>query len=131
MGSLLGLPVSLAEAEVEAEGLTVAAECMVEQQANAVVVLAQTPAAETLVAPGSSVALLVNRVPRLMRYVMPDFIGMSEADASRIIRDQGFRLAAIQHVPYAGAPAGLVLRQDPGGGGPVADAAIVALWVSR
>ena len=62
---------------------------------------------------------------------MPDFIGMSEADASRIIRDQGFRLAAIQRVPYAGAPIGLVLRQDPAGGGPVADAAVVGLWVSR
>ena len=131
MGRLVGLPISLAEAEVEAEGLAVASECVVEEQADAVVVLAQTPAAESLVAPGSGVALLVNRVPRRQRYVMPDFIGMSEADASRIIRDQGFRLAAIQRVPYAGAPIGLVLRQDPAGGGPVADAAVVGLWVSR
>jgi serine/threonine-protein kinase len=131
LGRLVGLPVSLAEAEVEAEGLTVASECAVEEQANAVVVLAQTPAAETLVAPASGVALLVNRVPARKRYVMPDFVGMSEADAGRIIRDQGFRLAAIQRVPYAGAPAGLVLRQDPAGGGPVEDAAVVGLWVSR
>jgi serine/threonine-protein kinase len=131
LGELVGLPVSLAEAEIEGEGLTVASQCVVEEAADAVVVLAQTPAAATLVAPGSGVALLVNRVPRRTRYVMPDFVGMSEDDAARIIRDQGFRLAAVQRVPYAGAPAGLVLRQDPTGGGPVADAAVVGLWVSR
>lgn len=131
LGELVGLPVSLAEAEVESEGLTVAARCTVEEAAEAVIVLAQTPPPSTLVAPGSGVALLVNRVPRLRRYVMPDFIGMGEDDATRIVRRQGFRLAAVQRVPYAGAPSGLVLRQDPAGGSPVADAAIVGLWVSR
>jgi len=131
LGELVGLPISLAEAEVESEGLTLASQCTVEEAADAVVVLAQTPAPATLVAPGSGVALLVNRVPRHTRYVMPDFIGMSESDATRIIRSQGFRLAAVQRVPYAGAPAGLVLRQDPSGGSPVADAAVVGLWVSR
>ena len=131
VGDLVGLPVSLAEAEIEAEGLRAASQCVVEEAADAVVVLAQSPPAATLVAPASAVGLLVNRVPRQRRFVMPDFVGMTESDATRIIRMQGFRLAAVQHVPYAGAPAGLVLRQDPTGGGPVADAAVVGLWVSR
>jgi len=131
LGELVGLPISLAEAEIESEGLTVAAQCSVEEAADAVVVLAQSPAPAALVAPGSGVALLVNRVPRRRHYVMPDFIGMSEDDATRIIRLQGFRLAAVQRVPYAGARASLVLRQDPSGGSSVADAAVVGLWVSR
>ena len=131
LGDLVGLPVSLAEAEIEAEGLKLASQCTVEGAADAVIVLAQSPPAATLVAPASGVGLLVNRVPSRRRFVMPDFVGMSEADATRIIRLQGFRLAAVQHVPYAGAPAGLVLRQDPTGGGPVADTAIVGLWVSQ
>jgi beta-lactam-binding protein with PASTA domain len=131
LGELVGLPVSLAEAELENEGLTTGARCEVEGQADAVVVLAQTPQAGTLVAPSSGVALLINRVPRQTLYVMPDFVGMTEPDATRIIRAQGFRLAEVQRVAYAGAPAGMVLRQDPAGGGPVADASVVGLWVSR
>jgi eukaryotic-like serine/threonine-protein kinase len=131
VGELVGLPVSLAEAELENEGLTVGSRCEVEEQADAVVVLAQTPPGGTLVAPSAGVALLVNRLPQRTTYVMPDFVGMSEPDATRIIRQQGFRLAEVQRVPYAGAPAGVVLRQDPPGGGPVADAAVVGLWVSR
>jgi len=131
LGELVGLPTSLAEAEIESEGLTIASICDVEEAAGAVIVLAQTPAAGTLVAPASGVALLVNRVPRHTRYVMPDFTGMRESDAARIIRGQGFRLATVQRVPYGGAPAGLVLRQDPSGGGPVQDAAVVGLWVSQ
>ncbi len=131
LGELVGLPVSLAEAELENEGRSVAVRCEVEEQADAVVVLAQTPPGGTLAAPSSAVALLVNRMPRRKTYVMPDFLGMSEPDATRIIRTQGFRLAEVQRVPYAGAPAGVVLRQDPTGGGPVADAAVVGLWVSR
>jgi eukaryotic-like serine/threonine-protein kinase len=131
LGQLAGLPVSLAEAELESEGLTAGTTCEVEEQADAVVVLAQTPQAGALVAPGSAVALLINRTPRRTVYVMPDFVGMGEQDATRIIRAQGFRLAEVQRVPYAGAPAGVVLRQDPTGGGPVADAAVVGLWVSR
>ena len=131
LGNLVGLPVSLAEAELEAEGLAVERQALLEQAADAVVVLAQSPAAGTLVAPASGVALLVNRSPRQRRFVMPDFVGMSEDDAARIIRLQGFRLAEVQRVPYAGAPPGLVLRQDPPGGGPVTDAAVVGVWVSR
>jgi len=131
LGELVGLPISLAEAELENEGLSVAVRCEVEEQADAVVVVAQTPPGGTLVAPSAGVALLVNRVPQRVRYVMPDFVGMSEQDVTRIIRSQGFRLAEVQRVPYGGAPAGIVLRQDPAGGGPVADAAVVGLWVSR
>ncbi len=131
VGDLTGLPVSLADAELESEGLTVDRRCEVEGQADGVLVLAQMPAPDTLVAPGSAVTLLVNRTPRQKRYVMPEFVGNVEADATRVIRALGFQLATVQRVSYPGVAPGTVLRQDPAAGGPVIEAAVVGLWVSR
>jgi len=128
---LTGMPLSLAEAELESEHLTLGGSCEVEGQADAVTVLAQEPAPDTLVAPGSAVTLLVNRTPRERRYVMLDFVGGPEAEATRVLRNLGFQLATVQPVSYPGVPGGTVLRQDPAAGGPVAQAAVVGLWVSR
>lgn len=128
---LTGMPLSLAEAELESERLTADRRCEVEGQADAVVVLAQEPAPGTLVAPASAVTLLVNGRPREKRYVMPEFVGAAEVDATRVIRNLGFQLATVQPVSYPGVAAGTVLRQDPPVGGPVAQAAVVGLWVSR
>ena len=131
VGDLTGFPVSLAEAELENEHLSVDRRCEVDGQADAVVVLAQMPAAGTLVAPNSSVTLLVNRTPRTRRWVMPDFVGAAEPDASRVIRALGFQLATVQPVSYPGLAEGTVLRQDPPAGGPVGTAAVIGLWVAR
>ena len=131
LADLAGMPVSLAESELEGEHLTVDRRCEIEGKADGVVVVAQMPAAGSLVAPGSAVTLLVNTVPKVRRYVMPDFVGQQQADASRVIRALGFQLAAIQPVSYPGAPSDTVLRQDPPAGGPVVQSAVVGLWVSR
>jgi beta-lactam-binding protein with PASTA domain len=131
MVDLIGMPLSLAEAELESERLRVERSCEVEGQADAVVVLAQEPAPGALVAPNSAITLLVNRTPREKLYVMPEFTGAAEANATRVIRNLGFQLATVQPVSYPGVPAGTVLRQDPPAGGPVAQAAVVGLWVSR
>jgi beta-lactam-binding protein with PASTA domain len=131
MVDLSGMPLTLAQAELESERLTVERTCEVRGQADAVVVLAQEPAPGTLVAPASSVTLLVNQTPREYFYVMPDFVGSTEAAATRVIRNLGFQLASVQPVSYPGVPSGVVLRQDPQAGGPVAQAAVVGLWVSQ
>jgi eukaryotic-like serine/threonine-protein kinase len=131
VGDLTGLPVSLADAELESEHLVAGRTCSVDGQADARVVLAQEPAAGTLVAPGSGIALLVNRTPRQTLYVMPNFLGQAEGDAIQRVRLLGFQLAAVQPVSYPGVSPGTVLRQDPAAGGPVVQAAVVGLWVSR
>jgi len=131
VGDLTGLPVSLAEAELENEKLTVERQCDVDGEADGVVVLAQMPGPDALVAPGSAVTMLVNRTPRQKRYVMPEFVGTTEPDATRVLRALGFQLATVQRVSYPGVSPGTVLRQDPTAGGPVIEAAVVGLWVSR
>lgn len=131
VGDLVNMPVSMAEAEIEDEKLVVGRRCDVDGQADSVTVIAQSPAAGTLVAPGSEVALLVNRSLRERRYVMPDFVGADQDDAARVIGALGFRLAQVQRVPYPGIRPAVVLRQDPQAGGPVSESAVVALWVSQ
>ncbi len=131
VGTLVGLPLNLAEAELEGLGLRSGRRCRLEEQATAAVVVAHAPPAGATVAPGGAVDLLVNAIPRRTRYVMPDFVGVDEAVATRVIRALGFRLAARQAVHYPGARAGIVLRQDPEAGGPVTEAEVVALWVSQ
>lgn len=126
-----GLPVALAQAQIEAQGLTVVRRCEVEGQAGATVVLAINPSPRTMVPPGSGVVLLVNRGARQRAFVMPDFTGESEALATVMIRNLGFRLASLQRIAYPGIRPGLVLRQDPPAGGMVTESALVALWLSR
>ncbi len=128
---LAGLPESLAEAQLESDGLAVGRVCTVDGAAGAVVVLASSPPATAMVAPASSVVLLANREPEETLYVMPDFVGSTRDEAEGAIRALGFRLATVQQVVYPGARPGTVLRQDPPAGGPVAEAAVVGLWVSR
>lgn len=128
---VIGLPVALAQAQLEAQGLVVSRRCEVEGQANATVVLATSPPPRTMVPPGSGVVLLVNRGARQRAFVMPDFVGENEQLATTMIRNLGFRLASLQRVPYPGIQPGLVLRQDPPAGGMVAESALVALWLSR
>ncbi len=128
---LTGLPLTLAEAELESAHLTVARRCEVDGEADGVVVLGQMPAPDSLVAPGTPITLLVNRTPRETRYVMPDFVGRAETDATRVLQKMGFQLATVQRVSYPGVPPGTVLRQDPQAGGPAVTAAVVGLWVSQ
>jgi beta-lactam-binding protein with PASTA domain len=125
------LPTSFAEAQLEEAGLRVGWRSQVEGEADAAVVVAQAPVAGSAVAPASEVAVLMNRGPRERRFVAPDFTGAREEDAARVIRTLGFRLAAVQRVLYPDVQPGIVLRQDPPAGGPVSEAAVLALWVSR
>jgi beta-lactam-binding protein with PASTA domain len=128
---LARLPTSFAEAQLEEAGLRVGWRSQVEGEADAAVVVAQAPVAGSAVAPASEVAVLTNRGPRERRFVAPDFTGAREEDAARVIRTLGFRLAAVQRVLYPDVQPGIVLRQDPPAGGPVSEAAVLALWVSR
>lgn len=128
---LRGMPLSLAQSELEVSGLGTDRLCEVEGESDGVMVIGQSPGTGTQVAPHSVVALLINRVPRQRRYVMPDLYGAPEEPATRAVRAFGFQLAAVQAVPYPGVPPGVVLRQSPAAGEPVAETAVVALWVSR
>jgi beta-lactam-binding protein with PASTA domain len=77
------------------------------------------------------VALLLNRGERATTYVMPDVIGMDGDAAAAVLRSRGFRVAIVGSQPYAGVPAGTVVRQQPAGGYKVAPSDAISLEVSR
>jgi beta-lactam-binding protein with PASTA domain len=131
MPDLVGLPNTVAESELDDAKLRLGTVCQVDGESDAINVVAQQPPAGALVGEGVSVSLLVNRGAVRRRYVMPDFVGSREVAATSILRNLGFRIAAVKRVSYQGLTPGLVLRQDPPAGGPVLDAAVVALWVSQ
>ena len=77
------------------------------------------------------VSLLLNRGEEATTYVMPDVIGMDGDRAAAVLRSSGFRVAIVGSQPYAGVPAGTVVRQQPAGGFRVAPSDAISLEVSR
>jgi beta-lactam-binding protein with PASTA domain len=77
------------------------------------------------------VSLLLNRGEQATSYVMPDLIGMQGDRAAEALRARGFRVTIVGSQPYAGVPAGTVVRQQPAGGFQVGDGDAISLEVSR
>jgi beta-lactam-binding protein with PASTA domain len=77
------------------------------------------------------VSLLLNRGEQSTTYVMPDVIGTDGARVADALRANGFRVAIVGSQPYAGVPAGTVVRQQPQGGFRVAASDSISLEVSR
>lgn len=92
------------------------------------VIVAQDPPAN---APGTAVALLVNRADQSASFVMPDLIGVNGERAAGILRDHGFRVAVVGSTPYPGIPSGVVLRQSPQGGFQLGPGEPISIEVSR
>ncbi len=90
-------------------------------------VIAQTPEADTV---ASQVRLLVNRGEPALIFVMPDVTGADGERAADVLRRQGLRVA-IANVPMPDKPPGIVTRQQPPPGGPVATTDLVSLEVNR
>ena len=80
---------------------------------------------------GQAIWLLVNRGERESTYVMPDLIGVDATTAAEVLRASGFRVTVVGDHPYAGVPAGIVLRQAPQAGFQIAPGEPISLEVSQ
>ena len=118
-----------AEMRISRDGLELTAVSEIRSQSYAPdIVIAQDPDPKTA---HTGVALLVNRADFGVTYVMPDLIGVSGERAATVLRSHGFRAAVVGTTPYAGVPAGIVLRQSPQAGFQIAPGEAVSLEVSR
>ena len=127
--SLLGESERTAQLRAQQDGLQLASIAEVrsaDYTANAVV--AQNPPPNST---GATLALLVNRGERGVTYVMPDLIGVNGDRAADLLRARGFRVTVVGDHPYAGVPAGIVLRQSPQGGFQIGPSDPISLEVSR
>jgi serine/threonine-protein kinase len=118
-----------ARMRLQQEGLEVASLAEVaspEYPANTIIAQEPPPSSRA-----PQVSLLVNRGEPEVTYVMPDVIGMDGARVESVLRSRGFRVAIVGSQPYAGVPAGTVVRQQPAAGHQVGPADTISLEVSR
>lgn len=92
-------------------------------------VLSQTPEPDVDLEIGSEVKLTVSKGKELVG--MPDFTGMTEADAMKAVRDGGFELDTIQREYNKDVPDGQVFKQDPSAGANIPNGTLVTLFVSK
>jgi serine/threonine-protein kinase len=120
-----------AQREVERAGLTPGLRARVEGEGAADRVIATGPPVGQHVAPVAAVDLLVNTEPHRQLWVMPSLVSQPLDRVERFCRLNRLRLGRAREVNYPGIPSGLVLRQYPPAGSPVAPSEIITVWVSR
>jgi len=120
-----------AQREIEQAGLTPGSRARVEGEGAADRVIATGPPVGQLVAPVTRVDLLVNTAPHRQLWVMPSLVSQPLSRVERFCRLHRLRLGRAREVNYPGIPSGLVLRQYPPAGSPVAPSEIITVWVSQ
>ncbi len=126
-----GSSLKTAQREVERAGLIPGLRARVEGQGAADQVIATGPPVGEEVAPMVPVDLLVNNAPTRQQWVMPSLVTQPLAQVEHFCRVNRLRLGRAREVAYPGMPAGIVLRQYPPAGSPVAPSEIITVWVSR
>ena len=120
-----------AQREIERAGLVPGLRARVEGEGAADRVIATGPPVGQQVAPITRINLLVNTAPRRQLWVMPSLVSQSLDRVEQFCRLNRLRLGQAREVNYPGVPSGLVLRQYPPAGSPVAPSEIITVWVSR
>ncbi|MDP2234377.1 MAG: Stk1 family PASTA domain-containing Ser/Thr kinase [Actinomycetota bacterium] len=92
-------------------------------------VISQTPGPNVELEVGGEVKLVVSKGRELVG--MPDFAGMTEADALQAVRKAGFELDTIQRVYNKDVPDGQVFKQEPSAGANVPNGTLVTIYVSK
>ena len=94
-------------------------------------ILDQRPVRGAVVERGFSVGLLLSQGDLEARYVMPDLIGRRADGIIGRLGAWGFKVADIRYVYYPGAPAGLIVKQDPPNGFRIQKRNRISFEVSR
>ena len=127
--NVAGLSQAQAIADITTAGLV--AGNITQQNDNTVPagdVISQNPAAGAMVAPGSSVDLVISLGPAMI--VTPNVVGLSEAQATLAVTTAGLVVGAVTQQADNTAPAGDVIDQAPAGGTMVTTGSAVDLIVS-
>ena len=117
--------------ELEQAGLNPGVQARVQGHTASDRVIATGPPNGTEVAPSTPVDLLVNTAPRRQLWVMPSLFSQPLGWVRRYCRVNRLRLGQEHEVSYPGLSAGVVLRQYPPAGSPLAPSDIITVWVSK
>jgi hypothetical protein len=127
--NVVGLPQTQAEAAIVNADLTVGAVITAySDTVPAGNVISQTPAADSPVASGTSVSLIVSLGQPPV--TVPNVVGLPQAQAEAAIVNAGLTAGPIAQQNSSTVPAGNVISQDPAAGSSVAPGSAVNLVVS-
>jgi len=128
---LAGRSIQAAQVALAVEGLAVGRVLNVfSPGAEAGTVVAQRPAPGAAVAAATPVELLVAAASSAPAYLMPDLVYRDYEQVRSFFDAHGFRFGSVKFEPYEGVGAGVILRQFPLAGHPVARADAISLVVA-
>jgi beta-lactam-binding protein with PASTA domain len=129
--NVVGLTQAAAQSAITAAGLSVGAITTANSASvPAGLVISESPAASTSVAPNSAVAIVVSLGPAPATVAVPNVVGLTQAAAQNAITAAGLSLGAVTPATSASVPAGQVVSQTPGAGANVVIGSAIALVVS-
>lgn len=130
--NLIGKTLVAAEQELGAFGLASGNIIRVHGDAPAPgQVIAQYPAPGVALDPGAKVNLLVSLGRAGESYLMPNLLGMTLQDATRVVKELNMQIGRISYEPYEGVPAMTIIKQTPRSGYKVESGEKVSLVMSR
>ena len=129
---VVNMPQADAEAAIVAAGLTVGE--VTQENSDTVPagsVISQNPGADSSVASGSAVALVVSQGPAQVNVTVPNVVGLPQADAEAAIVAAGLITGTATLTNSDTITAGLVISQNPEADSSVASGSAVELVVSQ
>ena len=127
--NVVGQAQAAAQAAITAAGLTSSVSVACSDTVPAGNVISQSPAGGSLVAPGSTVGLVVSSGPCPVLVTVPDVVGVELNAALNALVAAGLLYETVE-VCDDNIPAGEVINQDPAGGSSVPEGTTVTLTVS-
>jgi serine/threonine-protein kinase len=125
---VVGQPYENAKSALEGAGLKVARR-NVESTEPAGTVVAQDPAANTQVPPGSTITVNVSKGPKNVQ--VPDVTTQDEATARATLETAGFKVEVTRQETNDPADNGFVISQDPAGGSQAPAGSTVTIVVGQ
>ena len=126
--NVVGSPFESAESVLQGVGFAVSRQ-NVEDDADAGIVVGQSPAAGTQQGKGSVITLQVSEGPGTSQ--IPDVSSLTEADATAQLQRSGFAVQVVEEITEDESLDGLVLSQDPEGGSEAEQGTTVVIVVGR
>lgn len=128
---LAGRVLASAQATLHANGLALGRTASVYAEGGAPgTVVEQSPVPGARVGSATPVDLYLALEDIAAVYVMPDLVYRQHASVRRFFEARGFRLGNVKFEPYENIPAGIVLRQYPLPGHPLARRDVISLVVA-
>ena len=126
--NVVGTAFESAQSQLQGLGFAVARED-VEDDADAGIVIGQSPAAGTQQGKGSVITLQVSEGPATSQ--IPDVTSQTEADARAQVQESGFEAQVVEEIVEDESLDGRVLSQDPEGGSDAEQGTSVVIVVGR